>query len=250
MDEQGQFAASDMIESLSSWWALAGVDAAVSNVPVEWLALDVKPEASLPAPLETAARPELPVEKKAEWPQDIEILRAMIAGDATLPGNAFSNGIIVPVGPAVCELMVVSDLPDPDELTNGKLGSGASGKLLERMLAAIGIRLADCYWTAFATTIPAAGALPDAALPELADFVRHQISLVDPKQILLVGSVACRALLGAELMEARGRLGEINYIGGKKAALTTFHPRTLLARPQMKAQAWKDLQMLAQRANL
>ena len=247
MDQQGQFAASKMVESLNSWWELAGVDAAVGNEAIDWLVLDAKPEAVTPPSVKAAAQPELPVEPKLEWPQDIEALRSVIAGGAALPGNAFGNRPVAPVGPANAKPMVISDLPDGDELAAGKLGSGATGKLLERMMAAIGVDLADCYWTVLATTIPATGELPEATLLELADFVRHQIDLVDPERIIVLGSSACRALLGMELMEARGVLRDINYIGGKKAALTTFHPRTLLARPQMKAQAWKDLQMFVKK---
>ncbi len=247
MDEQGQFAASKMVESLNGWWELAGVDTVVGDDAVDWLVFDAKPEGVAPPSVKPTPQPELPIERKLEWPQDIESLRDMIVGGAPLPGNRFSNRPVAPVGPANAKLMLVSDLPEDDELATGKLGSGATGKLLERMMAAIGIDLADCYWTALATTIPATAELPDADLPELADFVRHQINLVDPQNIIILGSSACRALLGMELMEARHNLQNINYIGGKKAALTTFHPRTLLARPQMKAQAWKDLQMFVKK---
>lgn len=247
MDLQGQFAASSILESLTGWWELAGVDAAVGDEAVDWLALDAKPEVVALIPVKSAPQLELLAETKVEWPQDIETLRGMIAGGAALPGNMFGNRAVAPVGLGNAKLMVISDLPDSDELAAEKLGSGATGKLLERMMAAIGMDLAECYWTALATTIPATGELPDAALPGLADFVRHQINLVDPQNVIILGSAACRALLGLELMEARQTIQNINYIGGKKAALTTFHPRTLLARPQMKAQAWKDLQMFVKK---
>ena len=247
MDQQGQFAASDMIESLTSWWELAGVDMAVGDEAVDWLALDAKPEVVAPAPVKQAPQQEVPLAAKAEWPQDIEVLRKMIADGAALPGNAFGNRAVAPVGPGNAKLMLISDLPDGDELATGKLGSGATGKLFERMLAAIGVDLSECYWTMLATTIPATGELPDAVLPELAAFVRHQVHLVEPENIIMLGSSACRALLGLELMEARGNLRNFNHNGGKKAVLTTFHPRTLIARPQMKAQVWKDLQMFVKK---
>ena len=247
MDQRGQFAASEVIESLNSWWELAGVDSAVGCDAVDWLALDAKLETVALLSEKPAPQPELPDQTKLYWPQDIEGLQTMIASGAALPGNEFGSRPVAPVGPANARLMIISDLPDGDEVALGKLGSGATGKLLERMMAAIGLNLADCYWTALATTIPATGDLPEVALPELAEFVRHQINLVDPERIILLGSSACQALLGLDLMEARQHWQNINYIGGKKAALTTFHPRTLLARPQMKAQAWKDLQMFVKK---
>ena len=250
MDEQGQFAASEMIQSLNSWWELAGVDSAVGEEAVDWLALEAKPAVVAPVPVKQVAQPELPAKAKPEWPQDIETLRRMIFEGAALPGNTFGGRSVAPVGPDKAKLMVISDLPDADELAAGELGSGATGKLLERMLAAIGMKFSDCYWTTLATTTPATGELADSVLPELAAFVRHQVSLIDPENIIILGSSACRALLGLELMEARGNLRDFNHDGGKMAVLTTFHPRTLIARPQMKAQAWKDLQMFVKKDNL
>jgi uracil-DNA glycosylase len=247
MDDQGPIAASDMINSLTGWWDLAGVDSVVSDISVDWLSLDAKQEPTT-APLVTAETQQAVTAKPAVgWPEDIEALRIAISDQIALPGNGYGSRPVSSIGPSTCEMMVVSDLPDSDELTAGKLGSGASGVLLERMLTAIGVNLADCYWTSLASTMPATGELPDADIRELAAFLRHQIGLVKPKSIISLGSVASKALIGLDLMEARQNLRDFNHDGGKVAVLTTFHPRTLIARPQMKSQAWRDLQMFAKR---
>lgn len=254
MKQPGQFAASDIIDSLNGWWELAGVDAAVSEMPVNWLELDSPPKAisSVPVPPPPSGNipASQPVRAAAEWPDDIEAVKAMIKDGSALPGNMFGSRFVAPTGLGGCEIMIVSDLPDRDELEAGILGSGASGVLLERMMAAIGIELADCYWTALATTIPSTGEVPDTAHAELADFVRYQMSRVKPKSLILLGSAACKALLNDELMKARAQLRNFNHDGSNMAVLTTFHPRTLIARPAMKVQAWKDLQMFAKRDGL
>jgi uracil-DNA glycosylase len=247
MDDQGPIAASDMIDSLNGWWELAGVDSAVSDISVDWLALDVKPDPTSIPPVVAKMQPEVTVKPRVEWPQDIEALRLALSEQTALPGNGYGSRPVISIGPSSCDVMVVSDLPDSDELASGKLGSGASGVLLERMLTAIGVKLADCYWASLASTMPATGELPDADIQELAAFLRHQIELVKPKIIISLGSVASKALLGLDLMEVRQSLRDFNHDGGKVAVLTTFHPRTLIARPQMKSQAWKDLQMFAKR---
>lgn len=247
MDDQGPIAASDMIDSLNGWWELAGVDSAVSDISVDWLALDTKPEPASSPPIIEKTHPETTAKPKVEWPQDIDALRLALSEQVALPGNSYGSRPVTSIGPSSCDVMVVSDLPDSDELTAGKLGSGASGVLLERMLTAIGVNLAHCYWTSLASTIPATGELPDADIPELAGFLRHQIGLIKPNNIISLGSSASKALLGLDLMEARQNLRHFNHDGGKVAVLTTFHPRTLIARPQMKSQAWKDLQMFAKR---
>ena len=254
MEQQGQLAASKMVESLTGWWELAGVDAAVGEVPVDWLAADSKAEINNEVSVKPAASEPssatIPPKPAINWPLDVETLKTMVlAGDA-LPGNGFGTRFVAPCGPSRCDVMLVSDLPDQDEFPGKMLGTGATGALLGRMLAAIGLNLADCYWTALATTIPSTGEVPDEALAELAEFARHQIGMVQPKSLVLLGSSACKALLGEELMKARAELRNINHEGSNMAVLTTFHPRTLIARPAMKAQAWKDLQMFAKRAGL
>jgi uracil-DNA glycosylase family 4 len=254
MEQQGQLATSRMVESLTGWWELAGVDAAVGEMPVDWLVIDAKAEAvEVPVVSPMVAKdisPSTPAKPAIDWPSDIETLKAMIASGASLPGNRFGTSFVAPVGPAHCDVMVISDLPDQDELRAGILGSAATGALLTRMLAAVGLDLANCYWTALATTIPPTGEVPENALKELADFSRHQIGLARPTSLILLGSSACKALLGEELMKARAELRNINHDGSNMTVLTTFHPRTLIARPAMKAQAWKDLQMFARRADL
>jgi uracil-DNA glycosylase len=254
MEFQRSVAASKMIASLNNWWELAGVDAAVGDMPVHWLALDVKPAsvgATDPMPVVAKAQLAKASAKPAViWPDDLDILKSMIASGQALPGNGFGTKPVVPIGAALSKTMIISDIPDQDELVAGLFGSGETGVLLKRMMAAIGIDLANCFWTALATTIPAMGDLDETELPNLKEFVRHQISIVRPETIILLGSWASKALLGVEMMEARKSLAKINHDVGNMAALTTFHPRTLIARPAMKAQAWKDLQMLAKRADL
>ncbi len=254
MDPQGQIAASGLVESLNGWWELAGVDAAVGDLPVNWLELDAK-AAAIEISMTTASAvqqmpPPAPAKPAVDWPLDIDSLKAMVAGGIALPGNDFGTCFVSPVGPATSEVMIISDLPDHDELGAETLGSGATGMLLGRMLAAIDIDLADCYWTTLATTIPPTAEIPENALSGLAEFARYQIGLVKPKYAILLGSTACKALLDEELMKARAELRKINHDGSNIAVLTTFHPRTLIARPAMKAQAWKDLQMFAKRAGL
>jgi DNA polymerase len=93
--------------------------------------------------------------------------------------------------------------------------------------------------------MPPAGEIPATDLPELAHFMLHQIQLIKPKSLVILGSAACKALLGEELMHARTELRNIVHDGLNIPTLATFHPRTLIARPAMKKQAWIDLQMFA-----
>lgn len=240
--------------SLVDWWKMAGALYSHDEMPVDWLAPEEPALESLTLSSRHETRAVLtqpivehPAIANAAWPIEIAELRHAIANGHPLPSNKFGGKSTLPAGNANAQLMIIGDLPDIEEVEAGSLGAGSLGQLLFKMVAAIGFKLDNCYLTALATTRPATGELPDDDLDLLAKFALHQIDLVNPQSILILGSATCRALLGADLIAARQNLPDINHIVGIKAATPTFHPRTLRARPALKAQAWQDLQMLAKK---
>lgn len=244
MGDQSENTAFAVVKSLTGWWELAGLDSAVSELPVNWLADEAPGNAPVPSTITLAAQKNsLHAEPSIAWPLDIAALREMVKDGAHLPGNTYAPVRFAPVGPDACNVMIISDLPDI--LDSQDSTSAANTALLRRMMGAIGVDLADCYCTWLATTLPPTGEVPESDLPELAGFILHQIKLIRPKSIVLLGSAACRALLNDELMNARVELRNINHDSVNIQTLSTFHPRTLIARPAMKAQAWRDLQMFA-----
>lgn len=253
MDQQGENTAARMVDSFAGWWKLAGFEGTVDDKPVNWLAIDSVQEIEETSSLGRAKTAETnitsPLKTEMAWPNDIEILKIMVAEGAELPCNMFGVRSVAPIGPKNCEVMIISDLPEVDDLDSGTLNGGFTGNMLGRMLAAINIDLNSCYWTALATTRPSTGDIPEENLSRLTDFVRHQITLINPRSIILLGSSACNALLGEELLKARQILANINHDGNNVTAMATFHPRTLIARPVQKALAWRDLQMFAQRTS-
>lgn len=251
-----------LAENYVSWLRDAGVDTVPEASSINWLEAEPKaekaeqadkaglmvPPASPKEPARKAIAPQVKTAKtllnKGQWPKNLDSLREMMASGAALPGNHYGGKNVAPTGEANAKTMLLLDLPERSDIEAGQLASGKQGILLKNMMAAIGIEISQCHITALSFTRPPTGALPEQDFEILADFVRHQCDLITPKQIILFGSSVSTALLGAELMKARGNLHYFNHNVEKVAALTTFHPRTLLTRPQMKAQVWKDLQIL------
>lgn len=247
MEDRGKVTAFAVVESLSGWWELAGVDTAARDSPVDLLAPDAvntSPNVSVLAPAEKK-QPESAATPAVMWPSDIAALREMVASGALLPGNAYGPVRFPSVGPVSCDVMVISDLPDISPTAENMTPLNVD--LLQRMLGAIGIDTAQCCCTWLATSMPSTGEVPENDLPDLAAFMLHQIKLIRPKSLVILGSAACKALLGEELMLARAELRNIVLDGLNIPTLATFHPRTLIARPAMKKQAWKDLQMCAKK---
>lgn len=247
MEDRGKITAFAVVESLSGWWGLAGVDSAVGESTLNLLAqdaVDTSPHMSVAATAEKK-QAEAPATPSIMWPTDIAALREMVVGGAPLPGNAYGPARFPSVGPVSCDVMVISDLPDI--LPSPETTTSLNAALLQRMLAVIGIDIAQCHCTWLATSMPSTAEVPENDLPDLAAFMLHQIKLIRPKSLVILGSAACKALLGDELLHARAELRNVNHDGLNITTLATFHPRTLIARPAMKKQAWRDLQMFAKR---
>jgi len=247
MEDRGKITAFAVVESLSGWWELAGVDSAVGESTLNLLAQDAANTSPNMPNAATAEKKqaEAPATPSIMWPTDIAALREMVVGGAPLPGNAYGPIRFPSVGPVSCDVMVISDLPDI--LPSPETTTSLNAALLQRMLAAIGIDIAQCHCTWLATSMPSTAEVPENDLPDLAAFMLHQIKLIRPKSLVILGSSACKALLGEELMHARAELRNVNHDGRNITTLATFHPRTLIARPAMKKQAWRDLQMFAKR---
>ena len=239
-----------LADSIHNWWRDAGVEYLCAEAPTNWLEEPAQPLPERQEPVRhAAAAPEPMAEQpvRRDWPTDFEALQNAIASDAALPGNNYGPARAVPHAVHVADLMVLVDFPEEEDLRAGTLGNGPVGALLQAMLKACGYTPQNVYVGALAHSRPASGAIAASDMPLLADFARHQIKIAQPRQLLFLGSAVTEALLGQELMQARSNLPDFNQDGGILTAVATFHPRTLLARPVLKAQAWKDLQRIVRK---
>jgi uracil-DNA glycosylase len=240
-----------LAESIIGWWRDAGVDYLCEDAPFNWLAdrdqASAPVEATKQALQPTSSAQTQNIVHRSDWPEAFAALQLAIATDAMLPGNGYGPVRAAPLGAAEPELMVFTDFPEAEDLDAGQLGQGRMGRLLRAMLSACGYTMDQVYLAALAYSRPASGALPKADSTVLADFARHQIKVTQPRQLLFFGSAVSEILLNKELMESRSLLPDFNHEGRNVTTVTTFHPRTLLARPVLKAQAWKDLQRIVKK---
>ena len=221
--------------SALDWWREAGVETLVDEAPRDWFRA-----AEAPALAPSSARP--PTAQPAAMPANLREFEAWRIGEAA-PDSGWSTSI-APQGAAGSGLMVLVDMPEREDASTGQLVSGEAGRLLDRMLAAIGRDRQSIYLASLAVARPVSGQIAAEAHDRLAEIVLHQIALVRPKRLLLLGNAASRAVLGANAAGARQTLHVLNHAGGESGVVASFHPRLLLERPAYKAEAWKDLLMV------
>lgn len=233
----------DSIDSLIGWWRDAGVDTIVSDAPGGWLHQAGSEERKAPATA-TAARPDNAAKARPAarpMPDTLPEFSAWLT-EETMRRGALET--IDAAGDPTSGLMVLVDMPEPEDADAGHLLSGEAGLLFDRMLAAIGRDRASIYLAPQSPERPLGGAIAENQREFFAEAARRHVALAAPKWLLCMGDAPSRAFCGSSLNEARGKQDIFNHDGGTVSVIATFHPRTLLMQPRFKAQCWKDLQML------
>jgi DNA polymerase len=146
------------------------------------------------------------------------------------------------------ELCLVGEAPGADEDAQGLPFVGAAGQLLNRILAACGLKREEVYICNILKCRPPGNRTP---LPNEAancrPFLDRQLELVRPRFICALGTCAAQNLLQTTvpLGRLRGRLHDYHGI----PVLATYHPAYLLPHrsPEKKREVWEDMQFLMAR---
>ena len=239
--------------SLVQWWSDAGVDILIDEQPRDWLRPEAvaqtgrAPESALrearSAPL--ISRPEPAVAPPdEELPAELDLFQAYLRTSDRLSFAAPSVPRVCPAGDPASGLMIMTDMPSTEDCATGVLISGETGRLFERMLAAIGRDRQSVYLAALSCLRAPDGRLATDAARNCMTLALHHIGLVAPKAVLLFGDACSKALTGLPMAQARGRWHELKTQAGPVRALVSVPPATLISHPAFKAHAWADLQML------
>jgi uracil-DNA glycosylase family 4 len=150
-------------------------------------------------------------------------------------------------GAANSRIMLIGEAPGRDEDLAGLPFIGRAGKLLDRMLAEIGLDRTRVYITNVLPWRPPQNRDPS---PEEAatclPFLRRHIELARPEILVLLGAVSVRHVLGLTegITRLRGKWEVYQTLGEEPRAipaLLTLHPAFLLRQPAAKRLAWRDL---------
>lgn len=237
----------EALEAALGWWAEAGVDMAFVDAPQDWLAAVALAPAGKAAPAlppvekrppRVSAQPpgSAPVaEDRSAWPEKFEDFAAWWLTEPTLAPKGTRR--LAPLGPYRAKLMVLVPMPAEDD--GDSLLSGRSGKLLDAMLAAMGIDPAAVYR---ASALPARIALPDWAglgTAGLGAVLKRHVALAAPERMLVFGRSDISALLGHDSAQNAHHLRALNHESGSVPAGFEYDLETLLAKPGWKSGVWQ-----------
>jgi DNA polymerase len=145
------------------------------------------------------------------------------------------------VGDERADWLFVGEAPGAEEDARGEPFVGQAGRLLDNMLAAIGLKRGkDVYIANILKCRPPGNRPPEPGeAAQCEPFLERQIALLQPKLIVALGKTAANRLLRNEdsLGSLRGRLHDLRGT----PLLVTYHPAYLLRTPVDKAKSWEDL---------
>ena len=145
-------------------------------------------------------------------------------------------------------IMFVGEAPGREEDIEGLPFVGRSGKLLDRMIAAIGLDRSSAYIANVIPWRPPGNRTPTPQETQIClPFIQRQIELVNPDVLVTLGNPSTQTLLSTRegIMKTRGRWFDYDTGTRKIRALATFHPAYLLRSPSYKRMAWLDLRAIA-----
>ncbi len=255
------------VRQLLAFYLEAGVDCALAEEPVDRLSETDAPTAPVretaPSPRQLPiAAPAVPRSEIAPPPEaaiamareaartapTLEELRALLEN---FDGCALKNTatrLVFSDGNPQARIMFVGEAPGRDEDIEGLPFVGRSGKLLDRMIAAIGLDRSKAYIANVIPWRPPGNRTPTPQETQIClPFIQRQIELVNPDVLVTLGNPSTQTLLSTRdgIMKTRGKW--FDYDTGTRTirAMATFHPAYLLRSPSYKRMSWQDLRAIA-----
>ncbi|MBR1190958.1 uracil-DNA glycosylase family protein [Bradyrhizobium sp. AUGA SZCCT0160] len=261
---------SPTVQQLLAFYLEAGVDCALADEPIDRLA---EPDsATIAAPREAAPQrlvrempaappavsrseiapaPEAAIASAREMARtapSLEALRALLENFDGCALKHTATRLVFCDGNPQARIMFVGEAPGRDEDIEGLPFVGRSGKLLDRMIAAIGLDRSKAYIANVIPWRPPGNRTPTPQETQIClPFIQRQIELVNPDVLVTLGNPSTQTLLSTRegIMKTRGKW--FDYDTGTRSirAIATFHPAYLLRSPSYKRMSWQDLRAIA-----
>lgn len=184
------------------------------------------------------ARVSLPVIESRD--SSIEAIREDLGDCHRCKLHEHRRTIVFGEGNPEAKLVFVGEGPGAEEDATGRPFVGRAGQLLDKIIAAIGLKREDVYIANIVKCRPPGNRTPEREEVETCEqFLFRQLAFIRPDVIVALGSPAFQCLLRTRepITRARGEWREWNGI----KVMPTFHPAFLLRSPDKKREVWEDM---------
>jgi uracil-DNA glycosylase family 4 len=256
------------VQQLLAFYLEAGVDCALGEVPANRLAdpdlvaeprvAAAPPQRILPPPppapsprADAMVAPEAAIasaREAARTAPTLEALRTLLQNFDGCALKHTATQLVFADGNPQARVMFVGEAPGRDEDLEGLPFVGRSGKLLDRMIGAIGLDRSKAYIANVIPWRPPGNRTPTPQETQIClPFIQRQIELVNPDVLVTLGNPSTQTLLQTRegIMRTRGKWHDYDTGTRTIRAIATFHPAYLLRSPSYKRMSWLDLRAIA-----
>ncbi len=156
------------------------------------------------------------------------------------------KNIVFGVGNPDARLVFVGEAPGREEDERGEPFVGEAGRLLDRILFAMGMKREEVYICNVEKCRPPRNRDPQPEEIEACEpYLKRQLAAIRPQVIVALGKFAAQTLLRDQtpISRLRGHWREYQGI----PLLPTFHPAFLLRNPASKREVWEDMKQVMER---
>lgn len=201
---------------------------------------EIEPAPAKPSAIASSRTPGIPSLEGLPKDESLQAIRDDIGDCKRCRLCEHRTKIVFGEGNPQAELMFVGEGPGADEDISGRPFVGRAGKLLDKIIEAIGMRREEVYIANAVKCRPPGNRTPERdEVATCENFLFRQISFVNPKVIVVLGAAALQCLFGPRETITRSR-GQWRDWNGYKV-MVTFHPAYLLRSPDKKRETWEDM---------
>lgn len=178
--------------------------------------------------------------------ETLEEIRAELENCRRCPLCEGRRNIVFGVGSPQARLVFVGEAPGREEDERGEPFVGEAGRLLDRILFAMGLRRDEVYICNVEKCRPPQNRDPrPEEIAACEPYLQRQLAAINPRVIVALGRVAVQSLLREQtaISRLRGRWHAYQGI----PLMPTYHPAYLLRNPAGKREVWEDMKQVLKR---
>ena len=148
------------------------------------------------------------------------------------------------------KIMIITNIPSPEEDKEGKVLVGKSYDLFVNILSAINLSLDSiCYTPIIPWKTPGERDLNEVEIDLLLPFIKKQIEIINPKILIFLGADPLKYILQKDdgILNSRGSFLYYKNNNSTISCLPILAPDFLMRRPEYKRETWNDLIMLSEK---
>ncbi|PKQ30081.1 MAG: uracil-DNA glycosylase [Actinobacteria bacterium HGW-Actinobacteria-10] len=151
--------------------------------------------------------------------------------------------VVVGAGDPHARVVIIGEAPGRNEDLTGEPFVGAAGKLLDELLASVGMSRAQVYIANIVKCRPPGNRNPSAIeVGTCTPFLREQLRIIDPRIVVTLGNYASRFILGTNqrITDLRGTVHKIDSC----TVVPVFHPAAALYDRSKRDALFADFELI------